>query len=270
VYQFTKQWMQLCNLSKQAPKKSLARQHGCWQIMDSNKEYKDAIEVSVIFHEGQRMFAVPKQPAPEQYTALEQALTRLQKRYGELEAKLAAQPAPDLQGELEATNRQVEILSDALAESRREIAALAAPTVQEPVAWMHTGGHIQGRNPNWEQGIAGGYTRERGWTPLYTTPPAQRQWVGLTDDEAQQIRADCATTPPGLVDVRYGWAIHYARAIEAKLKEKNSITQPAVPLTEQQKQELAENWFAEDWAITKAIGMMYDHERLLGITKGQP
>jgi hypothetical protein len=28
------------------------------------------------------------QPAPEQYTALEQALTRLQKRYGELEAKL--------------------------------------------------------------------------------------------------------------------------------------------------------------------------------------
>jgi hypothetical protein len=36
----------------------------------------------------------PAQPAPEQYTALEQALTRLQKRYGELEAKVAAQPAP--------------------------------------------------------------------------------------------------------------------------------------------------------------------------------
>jgi hypothetical protein len=31
------------------------------------------------------------QPAPEQYTALEQALTRLQKRYAELEAKVAAQ-----------------------------------------------------------------------------------------------------------------------------------------------------------------------------------
>ena len=29
----------------------------------SREEYKDAIEVSVIFHEGQRMFAVPKQPA---------------------------------------------------------------------------------------------------------------------------------------------------------------------------------------------------------------
>ena len=38
--------------------------------------------------------ALAAQPAPEQYTALEQALTRLQKRYGELEAKVAAQPAP--------------------------------------------------------------------------------------------------------------------------------------------------------------------------------
>jgi hypothetical protein len=44
---------------------------------------------------------------------------------------LPAQPAPDLQAELDATNRQVEILSDALAESRREVAALKA--VQEPV-----------------------------------------------------------------------------------------------------------------------------------------
>jgi hypothetical protein len=33
----------------------------------------------------------PAQPAPEQYTAMEQALTRLQKRYGELELKVAAQ-----------------------------------------------------------------------------------------------------------------------------------------------------------------------------------
>jgi hypothetical protein len=46
----------------------------------------------------QKIKATPPaaQPAPEQYTALEQALTRLQKRYAELEAKAAAQPAvPD-------------------------------------------------------------------------------------------------------------------------------------------------------------------------------
>ena len=43
--------------------------------------------------------------------------------------------APDLQAELEATNKQVEILSDALAESRQEVAALKA--VQESVTWQH-------------------------------------------------------------------------------------------------------------------------------------
>ena len=44
--------------------------------------------------------------------------------------------APDLQAELDATNRQVEILSDALAESRREVAA----PVQEPLAWLYREG----------------------------------------------------------------------------------------------------------------------------------
>ncbi len=36
----------------------------------SREEYKDAIEVSVIFHEGQRMFAVPKQPAQQEPVAI--------------------------------------------------------------------------------------------------------------------------------------------------------------------------------------------------------
>jgi hypothetical protein len=76
------------------------------------------------------------------------------------------------------------------------------------------------------------------------------------------------------VDVPIEWARHFADAIGKPYA--SPPAQPApVPLTEQQKQELAENWFAEDWAITKAMGMMYDHERSLGITtgiteKGQP
>ena len=37
--------------------------HGC---IPKHPDYKDAIEVSVIFHEGQRMFAVPKQPAQQE------------------------------------------------------------------------------------------------------------------------------------------------------------------------------------------------------------
>ena len=47
---------------------------------------------------------------------------------------------------------------------------------------------------------------------VYTSPPAQRTWVGLTDEEKRQIfeREDYQ-----------GW-LDYINAIEAKLKEKNT------------------------------------------------
>ena len=41
----------------------------------------------------------------------------------------------------------------------------------------------------------------------------------------------------------------------------------AVPLTEAQKREMATNWFAEDWAVSNAIGLIDDYETLQGITK---
>jgi len=43
----------------------------------------------------------------------------------------------------------------------------------------------------------------------------QRTWVGLTEDEIVLISADCAAT-------HQHTDIHFARAIEAKLKEKNT------------------------------------------------
>jgi hypothetical protein len=47
--------------------------------------------------------------------------------------------------------------------------------------------------------------------PLYTTPPAaKRQWVGLTDEEVMQTMSGNWTSQ-----------FYFARAIEAKLKEKN-------------------------------------------------
>jgi hypothetical protein len=47
--------------------------------------------------------------------------------------------------------------------------------------------------------------------PLYTTPPvAQREFVGLTDEEAQWLYDNCRT-PSNLIDM-----------VEAKLKEKNT------------------------------------------------
>ena len=46
--------------------------------------------------------------------------------------------------------------------------------------------------------------------PLYTAPP-QREWVGLTDEEAREL---CVANVPYVVDM--------VRALEAKLKEKNA------------------------------------------------
>ena len=50
-------------------------------------------------------------------------------------------------------------------------------------------------------------------TALYTTPPAaQRQWVGLTDEEITALKRN---------GERYISSQDFARAIEAKLKQKN-------------------------------------------------
>jgi hypothetical protein len=45
---------------------------------------------------------------------------------------------------------------------------------------------------------------------LYTAPP-QREWVGLTDEEAREL---CVANVPYVIDM--------VRALEAKLKEKNN------------------------------------------------
>lgn len=84
--------------------------------------------------------------------------------------------------------------------------ALAAP-VQEPVARVHTfiGGEwavVQ---------VLGEFNLE---DEFYTTPPtAQRQWVGLTEDEQDELVY-------GVYDLRT--RMELAIGIEAKLKEKNS------------------------------------------------
>jgi len=113
--------------------------------------------------------------------------------------------APDLQAELDATNRQVEILSNALAESRREVAALK--TVQEPVAWFYRDN--LGRPCSTTKKPLNPF---KDMQPLYTTPPAaQRPWVGLSDEQFRYF----ASTP----DYGTGGLI---RAIEAELKGNNT------------------------------------------------
>jgi hypothetical protein len=72
-------------------------------------------------------------------------------------------------------------------------------SVQEPVAWMQSDEvHISLWKDDYHT------------IPLYTTPPAaQRQWVGLTDEDWKELHL---TTN----------ARTYGPAIEAKLKEKNT------------------------------------------------
>ena len=212
--------------------------------------------------------------------------------------------APDLQAELDATNRQVEILSDALAESRREMAALKA--VQEPVgrtdqqivdqteelagflmrafhrrekadplstfrgtqdiraqhcwqtacqiqemltatdpenavaeldvddtspaaqpapvqelladAWMHKDGRLTDAKAKTAR-----VENFHGWRPMAfidspTSPAAQRPWVGLTDEEIDDIYEQHHNQYAECISVSFG----YERAIEAKLKELNT------------------------------------------------
>ena len=111
--------------------------------------------------------------------------------------------------------------------------SLAQPE-QEPVAWLHT--KIEGvavphrpadldKHPDrWEalykapppcqtcEALARTVMLDQ--TSHDTTPP-QRTWVGLMDDEIQKMRH--------LIDWTAGWSYNtFARAVEAKLKEKNT------------------------------------------------
>jgi hypothetical protein len=86
--------------------------------------------------------------------------------------------------------------------------AIAEAEKQEPVAWLSTDS-IGERYLCFDRPLDSDLVQ-----PLYTTPPAQRTWVGLTDeDKAQCIQA---TAQRGLAD-------ELIAAIETKLKEKNHV-----------------------------------------------
>lgn len=76
------------------------------------------------------------------------------------------------------------------------------PAQQEPV------GEVSGHD--WSTGIL--YRDLEPGAPLYTSPPAQRTWVGLTDEDIIPL---CSQT--WVFDTVKQWA----EIIEAKLKEKN-------------------------------------------------
>jgi hypothetical protein len=92
------------------------------------------------------------------------------------------------------------------------------PAQQEPVAWcVINNGEIIGEPTLYLDGaeeILAGQIEGCGSeiAPLYTSPPSQRTWVGLTDEEITDMWAESSP---------YYHEDDFARAIEAKLKEKN-------------------------------------------------
>jgi hypothetical protein len=104
-----------------------------------------------------------------------------------------------------------------LVNRKQAIAALrqALETEQEPVAWITDGGKgelwwYQSSKFDEEGNLIGPNPDD---IPLYTAPP-QREWVGLTDQEINSVCYKRDWTAP--------WTdTTFARAIEAKLKEKN-------------------------------------------------
>jgi hypothetical protein len=99
-------------------------------------------------------------------------------------------------------------------------AAIAEAEKQEPVAWLglKPSDMPDGDDPMYDHDF---FLKGMAWADAIlrkknTTPPAaQRQWVGLTDEEVNSLRYKRDWTGP--------WTdMTFARAIEAKLKEKNT------------------------------------------------
>ena len=104
---------------------------------------------------------------------------------------------------------------DKKAENARELGLDYKPAQQEPVAWMFQHGEtgrtlcVDAQQVKW--GFEERHPSYQKIAPLYTSPPAQRTWVGLTDEEKSEL------------DAEYGDdTLAHLDAIEAKLKEKNT------------------------------------------------
>ena len=110
---------------------------------------------------------------------------------------------------LEALEHEAQKGNDDAYRVERDALRAAIEQAQEPVAWMT---HTESMMPLFHMSRRSALNWETQPTPLYTAPP--RQWQGLTDDEAVDL------LPYG--DWEIESTLKFARAIEAKLKEKNN------------------------------------------------
>ena len=127
---------------------------------------------------------------------------------------------PDCCGCQEEWQIAIDAIKEALAnDTSQERVAKTSENVHEPVAWISATellvmrGNAHGGAKDWRVNL--GLEPEEGDVGLYTTPP-QRTWVGLTDEEIKSIWLNEKDYGDDWLDVQ-----GIARAIEAKLKEKN-------------------------------------------------
>jgi hypothetical protein len=101
----------------------------------------------------------------------------------------------------------------------KEIELLRARLAQpepKPVAWLEPEwGERICPEVGYEVTITADHPKDLCWVPLYPAPP-QREWQGLTDEEILEEYRQSYGDDGNLTDV------YFARAIEAKLKEKNT------------------------------------------------
>ena len=120
---------------------------------------------------------------------------------------------------------------DKMAKNARELGLAEQPAQQEPVKWSsyepdgtHHNKPAQSKQKPmaWLKAIdtPGGWGKfveakpnEKGARPVYTSPQAQRTWVGLTDEELMYMYNE----PRSDAEM-----IAFGREVEAKLKEKNA------------------------------------------------
>jgi len=108
--------------------------------------------------------------------------------------------------------------SRAITAIKQALAAQPAP-VQEPVGYLEIDDiESQREYPHNCRNVNLWHEGGQGMAAIYTTPPAQRQWVGLTDDEMKDallsVDAETKRLPPGMKA--------FAQAILAKSKENNT------------------------------------------------
>ena len=101
---------------------------------------------------------------------------------------------------------------------------------QKPVAWMYDQAKYRENDLRGRQWAFNCFSQNKPWvddmvrklTPLYTSPPAQRTWVGLTDEEIELLEELYAPPmhPDFVNDADHCFSL--IKKVENKLKEKNA------------------------------------------------